>query len=500
MGWQDDAVVSAAPTGGQPAWMNDAVVGTAEKPGFQMPPMAKHPGGILQVVGEPIAKALSPLVEPVNRGLVSLAGGITKGASKIGLIKEDDPIAQAGFDLTPQQLIETRGKQIEQMTGSPWAGAIARKVEEFGPASPGSWAVPAMLAPAAQGTVNAITNNARGNVAKALADQGKNATRDATIEKLKAEGYAIPPSLVQTKSGLNTALESFGGKAAVKQEAALRAQEVSNALARKELGLTPDQSLSPAALKALKDEPNSVYAKVDALRPQDHGMEWFPGYHDTNRLEQLNIARAKAHDLFEAAKTNRDPTLKDQAFEWKQKAAAIEADMGRIAEASGNPELASQFAGARQKLAKIHEVDRALNDQTGNISSPALGKALEKGAPLSGHLKTIGEFDNTFPQISREGEMVQAPGVSATNAITSAMLAGGGAATMGPWGAAMGMAPALRGPVRSLILSKPYQNLMVNPKYAGPVDRGLAKIPQQQLDPMVAAILARGVTSQNGAY
>jgi hypothetical protein len=439
-------------------------------------------------------------VDPVNRGLVSLAGGITKGASKIGLIKEDDPIAQAGFDLTPQQLIETRGQQVKEMTGSPWAGAIARKAMEFGPASPGSWVVPAAIAPAVQGVTNAITNNARANVAEAIANQGKNATRDATIEKLKAEGYAIPPSLVQTKSGLNTALESFGGKAAVKQEAALRAQEVSTALARKELGLSKDQALSPAVLQALKDGPNEAYKKVDALKPADYNMDWFPGYHDTNRLEQLTVARSKAHDLFEAAKVSRDPTIKDQAFEWKNKAAAIEYDMSRIAEASGDPSLIQQFGDARKQLAKIHEVDRALNDQTGHISSPTLGRALEKGAPLTGNLRTIGEFDNTFPQISREGEMVQAPGVSATNAITSAMLAGGGYAAMGPAGIAMAAAPALRGPVRNLILSKPYQNLMVNPKYAGPMDRALASMPPVQIDPMVAAILARGATSQNGDY
>lgn len=496
--WEEYQTATAAPADSGP-WSEYAAPAAPAKPSQDLG-LPKRPGGILQMVGEPIAQAMAPLVDPVNRGLVSLAGGITKGASKIGLIKEDDPIAQAGFDLTPQQLIETHGNQIKDMTGSPWAGAIAKKALEFGPASPGSWVVPAVLSQGAQGVTNAITSNARSNVTEALANQGKNATRDATIEKLKAEGYAIPPSLVQTKSGLNTALESFGGKAAVKQEAALRAQEVTNALVRKELGLPANAPLSDATLKSLKAEPNAVYSKVDALRPADYNMEWFPGYHDTNRLEQLNIARAKANDLFEAAKVSRDPTIKDQAFAFKQKASAIESDMGRIAEASGDPALAQQFAAARAKLAKIHEVDRALNGEAGTVSSPALGKALEKGKPLSGNLKTIGEFDNIFPQISRPGEMVPAPGVSATNAITSAILAGGGYAAMGPSGIAMAAAPALRGPVRNLILSKPYQKLMVNPSYAGPVDRALAAVPPVQIDPMVAAILARGATSQNGEY
>ncbi len=499
MGWQDAPVVEEASAGAKPAWMDAPLHGDGpeETSRFVMPKMIRYPGGLLQMVGEPVAKVLSPLVEPVNRGLVSLAGGITKGAANMGLIKKDDPIAQAGFSLTPQQLIETRGKQIEEMTGSPWAGAIARKVEEFGPASPGSWAVPAALAPAAAGVTNAITNNARGNVAAALANQSRNATRDASIDRIQEAGYAIPPSLVQTHSGINTALESFAGKAALKQEAALRAQRLSTELATRDLGLPPTQALSPAVLRERHAHHNEPYETVDALRPQDFNMDWFPGYHDTDRLAQLTTARATANDLFRNARTRVE---RDEAFAARARAQAIEDDMGRIAEASGDPALMERFRNARTEHAKIRNVSEALNDQTGNVSSPILGKALNDGAPLTGNLRTIGEFDQVFPQISKTAETVPAPGVSATNAITSAMLAGGGAATMGPWGAMLAAAPLARGPVRNLILSRPYQNLMVNPRYAGPVDRGLAQIPQQQLDPMVAALLARGVTSQNGDY
>jgi hypothetical protein len=461
-------------------------------------PLPKYPGGLLQVLTAPIGAAMRPIVEPVNNALVSLAGGATKGLSKIGVIDPNDPVAQAGFDLTPQQLVDIRGEQIKEMTGSPWAGAAARTLEQLGPASPGSWIVPAVASKAIEGGMNAVTNASRAKVAQAMAQQAPNAERNATIEKLQGEGYAVPPSLVQNKSAVNTALESFGGKAALKQEATIRNQEVSNALARKDIGMAPNQPLSTATVKALKAEPNAVYAKVDALKPSELNMDWFPGYHDTNRLEQLNIARAKAHDLFQAAKTSRDPTIKEQAFSWQQKANAIESDMGRIAQAAGDPNLVKQFADARTKLAKIHEVERALNSEAGRISAPAFGKALEKKVPLTGNLKTIGEFDNIFPQVSRPGEMVPAPGVSATNAITSAMLAGGGYAAMGPAGIALAAAPALRGPVRNLILSKPYQKLMVNPRYAGLPTTAAAQIPPVSIDPVVAALLGRMGTLPEG--
>lgn len=441
------------------------------------------------MVGEPIAKAMAPLVEPVNKGLVSLAGGITKGASKIGLIKEDDPIAQAGFDLTPQQLIETRGQQIKDMTGSPWAGAIAKKVMEFGPASPGSWVVPAAIAPAVQGVTNAITGNARANVAEAMAAQSRNAARDATIADSTAKGYVIPPSLSGGKSSINEALESFGGKAAIKQEAALRNQQTTNALARKELGIPPNEALTPDLLASMRAGAATPYQEIASISPNAQGV-----------LEALKDARQQKNLALSEYQRQGTRSAYHAAQRYGMDADMLEKQLELEAGKAGRPELLQELATSRKKIAQIHAVEKALTDQTGNVSAPMLGRELDKYKPLTGELEAIGNFRNAFPQIAQEAEKVPAPGVSHVNSLTSAMLGAGGYAAGGPAGAMAGAIPMLRGPVRKMILSKPYQQLMVNPTYVGPVDRALASVPPVQINPMVAAMLARGVTSQNGDY
>lgn len=542
--WEEYQTATAAPADSGP-WSEYAAPAAPAKPSQDLG-LPKRPGGILQMVGEPIAQAMAPLVDPVNRGLVSLAGGITKGASKIGLIKEDDPIAQAGFDLTPQQLIETHGNQIKDMTGSPWAGAIAKKALEFGPASPGSWVVPAVLSQGAQGVTNAITNNARSNVTEALANQGKNATRDATIEKLKAEGYAIPPSLVGTKSTINEALESFAGKAATKQQAALKAAENTTALAKRGIGVPADQALTDDLLKGMLDKESKAYKDVAALSPvakkalndlqqtRFDAKEQWNYYNRSGNPEAGKQARAlsaKAEEL-EALIDKEASTIVEQYGvrtspapmrnpppsdipQLETRAITTGKDVGGPAEArvmpslemekigettAGDPNLLNNLRAARERMAKIHDVARALNESTGSVSAQHFGRDLRAGRPLTGELKTIGEFQRTFPQIAQDAEKIPAPGVSHVNSLTSAILGAGGYASMGPSGALLAAAPLARGPVRNLILSKPYQKLMVNPSYAGPVDRALAAVPPVQIDPMVAAILARGATSQNGEY
>lgn len=474
--WEEYQTASAAPIEHGP-WNDYAATAATE------PAPAKAPGilGKLQEFEEPaLLKAIGAPIDSVMQGVGKVISPVTDFVN--------DKVTGL-FGSTPQQAAETSQKKVEELTGSPYAGEVARNATQL--AMPGNWVVPGGLAKLGSKGINAVTNHARGNVAEALMKQSQNSERDALIGKLKEKGYAFPPSLVNANP-VNTALESFAGKAATKQQATLDAQQLHNALVREELGLPPEAALKDTALEGLKAEPNAVYGKVDALRPQDHNMEWFPGYHDTNRLEQLKLARSKANDYFEAAKRgSTDPTIKDQAFEWKAKAQAIEDRMGQIAEASGEPGLPQQFTDARTKLAKIHEVSRALNSQTGNVNPQYFGRALDKKKPLTGNLRTIGEFDNIFEQISKRGESVPSPDVSHANSLTSMAAGTVGGVTLGPLGMAAAAIPLGRGPVRRMLLSPTYQKIMANPKYAGPVDRGLAQIPQTEIDPMVAAILAR---------
>src|SRR6185312_12903943 len=65
--------------------------------------------------------------------------------------------------------------------------------------------------------------------------------------------------------------------------------------------------------------------------------------------------------------------------------------------------VVNAFRGARQQIAITHSVEDAFNPATGNVIAPKLATALKNGVPLSGPLRTIAEFSNSFkPAVTAE--------------------------------------------------------------------------------------------------
>ena len=94
----------------------------------------------------------------------------------------------------------------------------------------------------------------------------KSPVRKETIHDAQKAGYVIPPSAVKPSFTTNK-LESVAGKAAVRQEAAIRNQEVTNKLAARAIGLPEDTSLSMGALEGVRREAGKTYEKLNALKP-----------------------------------------------------------------------------------------------------------------------------------------------------------------------------------------------------------------------------------------
>src|SRR3990167_10148155 len=94
----------------------------------------------------------------------------------------------------------------------------------------------------------------------------KSPVRKETIHDAQKAGYVIPPSAVKPSFTTNK-LESVAGKAAIKQEAAIRNQEVTNKLAARAIGLPEDTSLSMGALEGVRREAGKSYEKLNALKP-----------------------------------------------------------------------------------------------------------------------------------------------------------------------------------------------------------------------------------------
>ena len=281
--------------------------------------------------------------------------------------------------------------------------------------------------------------------------QTQNATRDQTLKAAQAEGYTVPPSSINP-SMVNKLLESVGGRAATTQEASIRNQAVTNKLAAEALGMPPGQALSDNSLASYRKTVAQPYRDVSGLSQKAEIA-----------LEQLKEARFNANDYSKFYSRSGDPNARAAAENFKQKAEALETALEGYATKANRPELIDALRESRKQIAKSYDIERALNEGSGDVSARMLGAALDKGRPLSGGLETAGKFAEAFPKSTQNMAGMQAPGVSNTTAILGTLLGAGGASAMGPAGLLAGGLPLMRGPARSLSLAL---GKSVKPDYA----------------------------------
>lgn len=313
---------------------------------------------------------------------------------------------------------------------------------------------------------------------EAATKEAQNSVRDATLKAGQQAGYVVPPSAVNP-SWINKRLESLAGKAAVGQEAAVRNQDVTNALARKSVGLPDSAPVTEKALEGLRASAGKAYQEVGAISPiakQD--------------LEALKQARFDANAQFKFYNRTGDPEVLKKAKEARELVNLLEQSLENEAKAAGRSDLIPALVEARKQIAKTYDLGRAVNVGDGSVSAPVLGRLLDKGRPLTEELATVGKMQQAFPSYMREGAAIPTPGVSKSEALAAALLAVGGSAAGGPLGAAAGALPLLSGPARSLVLSKPYQAMMASQSYSpGMLTQSAAKA----LPPERAAALLRSL-------
>lgn len=176
-------------------------------------------------------------------------------------------------------------------------------------------------------------------------------------------------------------------------------------------------------------------------------------------VEQLKQARADASAKFSQYAVSKDPDHLKQAHSFWAQAEALDDSISASLKAKGREDLVEALAQARTKIAKAHDVERALNLGDENVSAPILGRQLDKFglSAKSGELATIGKMAEAFPSVMREGARVPTAGVSGTDAAASAILGTMGYGAGGPAGILAAGLPLLRGPARNLVLSPGYQ-------------------------------------------
>lgn len=396
------------------------------------------------------AGLINPEAEPTSTG-GKLAKAAVQGAVG-GAIAPASSVPQLLANMAVNSASSVVGTGVEQATDSPALGIAA-----------------------GMGTVPALSAGLNAARESAIAERSRNTVRDATLRAGRQAGYVLPPSAV-SDSWINRRLESIAGKAAINQEAAARNQEVTNAIGREAAGLPANTGISEGALNNRRVQLAQPYREARAIDPAVNQM-----------VDDLQAARADARDYWRAYQgPNGRPADRHAAIAKDQRVASLELQIEAAAQNVNNPGLVDRLRQARKDIARVHEVDRALNVGSGDVSAPVLGRALDRGAPLSGGMRTAGAMQQAFPSAMREGATIPTPGVSKSEALTMAALGSGGFLSAGVPGAALGLLPLLSGPVRAGLLSGPYQSMMLNPSYPA------ANLPALS-DPFLRSIINGGM-------
>jgi hypothetical protein len=325
---------------------------------------------------------------------------------------------------------------------------------------------------------------------------------DQTLESARKEGLVIPPTTVNP-SNTNRVLESIGGKAATQQAASIKNQPIIDNIARREAGLMPDEPLTPQTLSAARTRIAKPYddlramgnLTVDAQYPREGlGPKPFTGALGTKTIpaseavSEIRKLRADATSLFKLNNGNPHPDDLAKAHASQKAADQLEGLIERNLQSSGQTDLLKNFRESRVALAKNHQVEDALREGGGTIDPKRIAQSTQKGAPLTGGLKTIGDFANNFPKAALPLSQIGSPGVSKLEVGQAG--AGGVLGSMlgGPVGGAIGVAGTMTVPpaVRKMLLSPKYQAYMAKTG-ASPsmMAKALSKLPQNT-DPEAA--------------
>ena len=321
-----------------------------------------------------------------------------------------------------------------------------------------------------------------------------NSTKDTSTKEALNAGYTIPRSMYNA-SFLTDRLESLAGKAATKQQAGAENQKITNDLARKYLGLPENAPLSPDVLEQLRTTAAAPYREASALPAGTVGITSAKSLATGGTTQspivktgeqlvnELKIAREDARAAWKASKMSEKPAqARQQAEALDSHVATLENQLNDLAKANNQPDLVQRLNEARQNIAKVHTIDKAMNDATGEINAQELLKMQNKNVPLTGEAKQIADFASAYPELAKPGAKIPTAGVSKSEALAALLLGGVGHAATGNFmGTLLSTLPLLSHPARAAALSKTLQKM---PNYnEGMVSKALnelSKLPLSQ--------------------
>jgi hypothetical protein len=382
-------------------------------------------------------------VEGIGKAFTDLGRGV---GQKLGIVSTQD-IAEARRLDAP--LMKTAGGVTGNIGGNiamiaptaliPGANTVAGAAAVggvVGALQPYESTKEALLNPvlgAAGGAAGQAVANRAGAVVQ---DQLSTATKTAkavapkvqAAEKAAASGYVIPPADLPGAGKIAEAVSGLSGKIKTAQEASARNQPITNALAKKALGIADDAPLNPQTLNQLRADAGQAYQVVKGTGTVSASPQYaqaldgiaskytaaakdFPGAVKNEvgqMVEALKQPSFSAEGAVDMTKVLRETA--DSAFRKgdtglgkaaKEASKALEDELERHLATNGTPNALAAFREARQQIAKTYTVEKALNPATGDVSAQVLANELKRKKPLSGELRTIAEAGLSFPKATQ---------------------------------------------------------------------------------------------------
>lgn len=356
--------------------------------------------------------------------------------------------------------------------------------------------------------IGALAGAAMDKRAATIAGQQAADAQKFAAAKAGAEaGYVIPPA--DLNPGMMTeALSGLSGKIKTAQVASARNQNVTDTLARKAIGVQAGDELTNDVLQGIRNQAAQAYGTVknsgmvtadkqflgalDNIGSSYQGAaKSFPGLKNDgvgDLIASLKQQQFDAGSAIDATKVLRE--MADKAYRSgdtgmgkaaKQASNELEGMLERHLQSQGNNEALQAFQEARKLIAKTYTVQKALNEQTGNVSAQSLAKDLAKGRPLSGDLLTVAQMGQAFPKATQA--LKEAP--KATSPLDWAMGLATSAGTSNPVPLAMiGARPV----ARNMLLSPMMQRAALQQQAFTPGMMGLlGSEPVRQLGGAVGA-------------
>lgn len=490
MGWQDDEIIDGG------GWQSDPIVSTAPAPPKQSPmqwlgaEIRGVPSQIprqLGIAGRSVIEAATGLPGMAADATVDLKNRVTGKTPLFALKVPSEGLPSNEF-----------GKVLDK-AGLPRPETAGERIMSFGVGAMTGSKLPQIPTPSRYATPEGFTGYA------------PRTQTEETFAKARDAGYVVPPSALRPNAA-TVGAESVAGKAALKQTAQIKNQEVTDELAKAGLGLDKRSTVSEETFKEIRQTAGKVYNEVekiggDVLAGQDkqfvddvvslgdNADEILAQFPDANvgkskEVQDLaaSLLREKfstkaaidyAKELRQQAKGNlsfinmQDPAKRSLGYAQRDAAAALEDAVMRNLASKGRGDLAQKFNDARTLIAKSHSAEAAFNPSTGHFIAENLSAQLKRRVPLSNEFRQIADFSRAFRQFGGApgGAALASPGVSA---LDYAMAAGGGiagaAAAGGPVGGALALGlPAARLTARYGLLTNPVQNSLLPRPAAGPI-------------------------------